>query len=183
MKKTFRSIVIFSILISLIFNLFAPYFVSYAEEGFNPYTDICKPEEMSYAKAIKFWSLDIRRTVDNFVTSIIVSLVSVFIGVSPNALMACQSAVRSKMADVFGGSSFASSALFDTELPRTCDTEGTSWDESMCDELSGSFGGPKVTSQLPIETLSVRGSMLGMSNMLEGFVKNEPLPVNLAFMW
>ncbi|MBW6441607.1 hypothetical protein K0B04_01690, partial [Patescibacteria group bacterium] len=23
----------------------------------------------------------------------------------------------------------------------------------------------------------------GMSNMLEGFVKNEPLPVNLAFMW
>jgi len=193
MKRSFKSFVILSVLLALVVNMFSPYFTSYAIEERPEEIDICDPEALVYSKGIKLWNLDIRRTVDNFITSIVISLVSIVVGVSPNAMMACQHYVRTELNKALGvtGKLFPTEVgNFDLEDESICKIDGTNWDEDMCATLVNDLGNSQVKaamtghgSAMSVEASSIKGSMLGVSYMLEGYTRNEPLPVNLAFFW
>jgi len=136
----------------------------------------CKPEELIYQKSVKIYDLDIRRTVDNFVTSIFVSMFGNVAGLNPDAVMGCQSYIYDKMKE-----RFKSYDVTSLESLEQC----AATDAVVCEELAGDLDNSGISQEQgnSVEVMAVRSSLLGFSNLVEGTVRNEPLPVNLAYYW
>lgn len=142
----------------------------------------CKPEELIYQKSINIFDLDIRRTVDNFITSTLISLFANIAGLNPDKVMGCQSYIYRELETALTGNNSLHDELIKLEGDMTeCDTTGP----DVCAELVGNIGSGNgnYTSSDNVEIMAVRSSLLGFNNMVEGAARNEPLPVNLAYYW
>lgn len=171
MKKYIK---IFFINLLVLFSLYSVAFAAEAPTQIDP----CKPEEITYQRSVRLWDLDIRRTVDNFITSTLISGVATTTGANPDTLMECQGYVQTKIREAMG----------DDLIPINENVCNVTGNEDVCGALTNDIaygiGGEKsMASANNIKVMSINSSLLGMSNTLENFSRREPLPVNLAYYW
>jgi len=175
MKKYFKPFFAFLVFLSF---LFVTTIKTNSADVAPEEIDVCKPEELVYAKAVKIWDLDIRRTVDNFITSQFISLFANLAGVPPDAVMGCQNYLFSILVAALNGDTDFAKDI--NELDMDC--KGT--DSEVCAELVADIDGSAALSYTnSVEVMAVRSSFLGFTNLVEGAVRKEPLPVNLAYYW
>ncbi len=168
MKKQIIALLIFT-------TLFIGVSKSLVVKAEDPPTIIpeCSPEMITYERASKIWELDIRRTVDNFVTSIVVKLFSEVYGTNPDRVKACTVEIRSKINEIFPDYNVQA---FGQECPSP--------EEGVCDKLMGDFSsGAAGASADSVVARGVDSSLIGFTNLVDQTVRKEPLPVNLAYAW
>ncbi len=184
MKKNIKALITLLIFSFLSFNLFYSRVFAVSDKPIDP----CKPEQLVYQKSVNIFSLDIRRTVDNFMTSIVLSLFSNVAGLNPDNVALCESWLYERIQTNLAP--LARDEEWDTfnEDFSACSTPAEHF--AVCENLASdttnlSFitPGNNNNSNSNVKVMAVNGSLLGLTNMVEGFARNEPLPVNFAYYW
>ncbi len=191
MKKTYKILLIASIFMSL-FVFTSGIKRSFAsDENLSP---ACNVELAAFDVGLNIFNLDIRRTVENFFVSWIITLFSNIMGISPDFVKKCEGYTMKKLSSGEYGSfkdNFSDLYGKGAEKGIICDVEVEPDEMAYCDALlNESSGGLSYGSAAEIaarrkdvKLMAVEGSLVGIGNMLEGFTMKEPLPVNLAYAW
>ena len=177
MKKYFLVLLVFTLAFSFIPRNFN---IAYADGECTVVKDAFEPN---------LWIADlgVSRTVLDVFTSVVFTPVGWIYGVGADDLVGCEGTVNTKVA------SFTSRVQEEMggNVPAT--TTCAPKNQDACDMLlqnnettSVTFSGNTMLgdgSKLPAYQKSINGSLLGMSNQLERYVKNEAPPVSLAYAW
>lgn len=192
MKKTYKILLITSIFLSLFIFTSG---IRNSLASTNEVPPACKVELDAFNRGLNIFDLDIRRTVDNFMVSWVISVFSNVLGVNPDSVKYCEGYVLEKFAEGdYGGFSEKLKGVYDSEdaqgikcMPGYDDLpEG---DLLYCDALlqdqdSTAYAGEKLAARRDnVKLMAVESSLVGVGNMLEGFTMKEPLPLNLAYAW
>jgi len=167
MKKYFIGSLMF-VLVSLVVSDVR--FVSLAGE--------CDVVTETYRSNVKNTDLNITRTMLDVFTGGVFIPIPIVYSVGANDLLNCMGYVEGEIGSLVnrvgtmtgteaGGAGASVCNTTDTDI---CASLVSNHDDSG---ISASGGGDKA----------IAGSLLGLSNSLEGFVYNEPIPVNLAYFW
>lgn len=169
MKKLITTFLLFVFLFT---NLSSVFFITNAvEDAPNP----CLPEEAVYENAKHWWDLDIRRTTNNFISSVLINLFASSIGTTPNIVMSCINDLEDQL-----------QASFPNAYVSSGDTCPPPADPDVCNALTNDFSGAsgyRYNTNSSIAVRGVEGSLLGYSYLMENYVRREPLPVNMAYAW
>jgi hypothetical protein len=190
MKKTYKILLIASIFLSLFI------FTSNVKPSFAA-ADPCEVELEAFNKGLNIFNLDIRRTVDNFLVSWVISVFANVLGVNPDLVKRCEGYVLQKFAEgSYGPLSEKLSTIYNngTAQGSICTANYDEMDprELMyCDALLQETSDETVYGNTRefadrrnnVKLMAVESSLVGFGNLLEGFTMKEPLPVNLAYAW
>jgi hypothetical protein len=149
----------------------------------------CQPDQTVFSKiGDAFKSLDIRKTVQNMMTSAMTDgLMNMVANRSPKQMMECSWYVldQGSKAATATGVPFKDQKLLDkinadcpeikTSNPNCTDFVSTYDSKTSSIDVGGQMLGYNQTT--------TSGSLLGLANTLEGAVTTEPLPTNLAYFW
>lgn len=177
MKKNIKLFVTF-----LLFVIFTCNFYNYSMAA-----DIepgCSVSEKAYEPGLKFWDLNILRTVNNLLIGFVINLYTHVSGVDPDTTMKCQGYINDRMAQL----RHTSSGWIPDEYGqcRVSPDEATQVN-SMCEALASEVGianwDYETSGKNSILVDAVNSSMIGIGNALEVSARKEPLPVSLAYYW
>jgi len=147
---------------------------AYAAVTTNP---LCKPDMNVFEKiGAAFKSLDIRKTVQNMITTAITDgLMNLIANRNPQQMAECSYCTVSG----------ANATYLTAQSDAACSGEviDTASCPGLCDDFTKTYDASSLDRQLGFKSHQTGGSLLGMANTLDGTVRTEPIPVNLAYYW
>ncbi|MFA5881042.1 MAG: hypothetical protein WC834_02510 [Eubacteriales bacterium] len=149
----------------------------------------CQPDETTFTKiGNAFKSLDIRKTVQNMMTSAMTDgLMNAVANRSPKQMMECSWYVlnKNKQEAAAANVPFEHQGLL-TKIETDCpEIKGSTPD---CEDFVQTYDSKAMYyniggQKLGFNQTTTSGSLLGFANTVEGVVITEPLPTNLAYFW
>lgn len=149
----------------------------------------CEPDKTVFEKVgDAFTSLDIRKSVQNMIASAATDgIMNVVANRNPSQMMRCSWYIlqqnRTQNTKILKDIETACPNLNPTDHPdivRTLETECVDFVQMY---QSGKYYYNIGGQRLGFNETTTSGSLLGLANALEGAVRTEPLPTNLAYFW
>ncbi|MBU0649901.1 hypothetical protein KJ605_01625 [Patescibacteria group bacterium] len=149
--------------------------------------EFCQPDQTTYERiGNAFKALDIRKTVQNMLTSAITDgAMNIVANRNPQQMMECAWYIldQERAASVAAGTPFQHEDLLtaiETDCPEIAQAQPN------CSDFVEAYNAQTSNSNkngLAFNQTTTSGSLLGIANTVEGVVKTEPLPTNLAYFW
>ncbi len=137
---------------------------------------VCKTDETVFTKiGNAFKALDIRKTVNNMLGSMLTDgVMNLVAGRNSQQMTECAYSTVAKLGTDTGNTYLKDAA------DNAC---GTVTVTENCDDMVKTYDATNINSGTAFKTNQTGGSFLGMANALDGAIRTEPIPVNLAYYW
>lgn len=142
---------------------------------------LCTPDQSVFEKiGAAFQSLDIRKTVQNMIaTSMTDAAFNLMANRNPQQFVECSYALlidegKKDKAAALEGSCPSLTQLNVEEKVKECKDIGNLYDYPKATTYNGGLG---------FKSTQTGGSLIGLANAVDGAVRTEPVPANLAYYW
>ena len=153
--------------------------VSHAAPAPPTQSQYCQPDQTLFEKiGTAYKALDVRKTINTMITSSITDApASMIANRNPQQMMNCAYDVLKK--NNKGGRYADTLRDIEEKCPSARSTN------ENCDDFVQTYNATQTTggNTLAFNQTLTSGSILGVANGLEGAVRTEPLPTNLAYFW
>lgn len=148
--------------------------------GFAANNTLCKPDQNVFEKVSNaFKSLDIRRTAQNLLITLLTDgPIQIIAGRNPTEMVQCSyKTLKNNPNPGLQGKATAATGQCST---IDADTQNTD-----CTDFSSTYDYQVMRGDSRLSYIDTRatGSLLGIANTLDGGIRTEPVPVNLAYFW
>ncbi|MFC1700263.1 hypothetical protein ACFLZ4_01290, partial [Patescibacteria group bacterium] len=137
------------------------------EKPFN-----CNPEREIFEQSEKFFDLDIRRTINNAIVGIFISMFANTVGVDLYEAVGCEQYFYDHLGKFRFPPDAVGEPCYGTDDERC---------EVLANEVKLSQASPELRNS--VHARAIGGSLMGISHRFENFSRYEPVPVNLAYFW